>query len=61
MFEIASNLNLLKSRRKKNKIDQCCFDCFNSDFQRQKCSVSFVYVNDVKRKHDYDHDQSDDR
>ena len=32
MFEIASNSNSLKSRRKKNIIDQCCFDCFNLDF-----------------------------
>ena len=49
------------NKSKKNKVDQCCFDCINSNCQKQKCVTSICHFNDVLCKHYYNHNKNDDQ
>ena len=60
MFAIAS-FSYLLTNREKSKIDQCCFDCINSNCQRQKCFTSFFHFNHILYKHYHDYNKNDNR
>ena len=58
MFAITSFSHSLTNHK---KINQCCFDYINLNYQKQKCFTLFFHLNDVLYKHYYNYNKNDDR